>query len=87
MVALSFCTVPWSFPFACARTAPGLACGGGPHWAGVTSANGGEDAVVHMFHGELWGGWQYAVDSVVNHGGGNVTIAFGYGGYQVGPLS
>ena len=35
-------------------------------------------AVVHMFHGGLWGGWQYMVASRTN----DTTLAFGYGGYQ-----
>jgi hypothetical protein len=35
-------------------------------------------AVVHMFHGGLWGGWQYSVSSQPT----SDTIAFGYGGYQ-----
>jgi len=34
------------------------------HWSTAKYQNGGVDAVVHMFHGGLWGGWQYAVDSV-----------------------
>jgi len=35
-------------------------------------------AVVHMFHGDLWGGWQYSVTSQDDDG----YIEFGYGGFQ-----
>ena len=35
-------------------------------------------AVVHMFHGALWGGWQYMVASQAN----DSSLTFGYGGYQ-----
>ncbi len=38
-----------------------------------------ESAVVHMFHGDLWGGWQFQVN------GFNATanaFTFGYGGFQ-----
>eukprot|EP00928_Gymnodinium_smaydae_P026730 TRINITY_DN20901_c0_g1_i1.p1 TRINITY_DN20901_c0_g1~~TRINITY_DN20901_c0_g1_i1.p1 ORF type:complete len:912 (+),score=66.56 TRINITY_DN20901_c0_g1_i1:74-2809(+) len=34
-------------------------------------------AVVHMFHGGLWGGWQYSVSSQTD-----TALLFGYGGYQ-----
>ena len=33
------------------------------HWSRVNYSSP-TDAVVHMFHGGLWGGWQFAVDSV-----------------------
>ena len=40
-------------------------------------------AVVHMFHGSLWGGWQYQVAGIGrNSSGGGKALAFGYGGYQ-----
>jgi hypothetical protein len=51
------------------------------HWGAVKYANGGADAVVHMFHSGLWGGWQYAVDNVTSTSAG-AEIAFGYGGFQ-----
>jgi hypothetical protein len=35
------------------------------HWSKVNYANP-SDAVVHMFHSGLWGGWQYRVDSVTS---------------------
>ena len=49
--------------------------------------------VVHMFHGGLWGGWQFQMNgknSFVSGNAGNgtasdgssATIGFGYGGYQ-----
>ena len=34
-------------------------------------------AVVHMFHGGLWGGWQYQVTAQTP-----TALQFGYGGYQ-----
>ena len=34
-------------------------------------------AVVHMFHGGLWGGWQYQVAAQTPS-----ALQFGYGGYQ-----
>ena len=38
-------------------------------------------AVVHMFHGALWGGWQFQVASQqVN----TSQLQFGYGGWQEG---
>jgi hypothetical protein len=40
-------------------------------------------AVVHMFHGSLWGGWQYQVAGVAQKfPDGGQALAFGYGGYQ-----
>ena len=40
-------------------------------------------AVVHMFHGSLWGGWQYQVAGVARgFPDGGKALAFGYGGYQ-----
>ncbi len=58
--------------------------------AGVRSSNLTKDykdpagAVVHMFHGSLWGGWQYQVAGVArdNITDGGQALAFGYGGYQ-----
>ena len=41
------------------------------------------DAVVHMFHSGLWGGWAFAVDEIVAHPSKEqIQIKFGYGGYQ-----
>ena len=34
-------------------------------------------AVVHMFHGGLWGGWQFQVTAQTPS-----ALQFGYGGYQ-----
>jgi hypothetical protein len=51
-------------------------------WAKLDLSNA-TDAVVHMFHNGLWGGWMYAVDDItVNRNLGKVFINFGYGGYQ-----
>ena len=56
--------------------------------AGVKSSNLTKDykdiagAVVHMFHGSLWGGWQYQVAGVAREPDGAQALAFGYGGYQ-----
>ena len=36
-------------------------------------------AVVHMFHGSLWGGWQYSVSGQDEKSG---SLTFGYGGFQ-----
>jgi hypothetical protein len=36
-------------------------------------------AVIHMFHGSLWGGWQFQVASQQANAS---TFKFGYGGYQ-----
>ena len=36
-------------------------------------------ATVHMFHGDLWGGWQYQVASQLPNAS---QLLFGYGGYQ-----
>ena len=61
-------------------------------WTNKTWANP-ERAVVHMFHGALWGGWQFQVagmdatnasSSSSGGGGGGPTIKLGYGGYQEG---
>jgi len=41
------------------------------HWRTVRYANP-TGAVVHMFHGELWGGWSYAVDNITRI---NSTVA------------
>ena len=56
-------------------------CDGG-HWVDVAANySNPTGAVLHMFHSNLWGGWMYAVDNVtlVGH---NLTINFGYGGFQ-----
>ena len=36
-------------------------------------------ALVHMFHGGLWGGWQF---SVASHQPNTSELLFGYGGFQ-----
>lgn len=38
-----------------------------------------DQAVVHMYHSGLWGGWQYQVSGVQQE---SATVQFGYGGYQ-----
>ena len=39
---------------------------------------------VHMFHGGLWGGWQYQVTGVKGGADGSVEVNLGYGGHQEG---
>jgi hypothetical protein len=48
------------------------------HDINKTYANAGT-AVVHMFHGGLWGGWQYQVAS---QDAANGALMFSHGGYQ-----
>lgn len=43
------------------------------HWSNPSTA------VIHMFHGMLWGGWQYQVSSF-----NGSCFTLGYGGYQEG---
>lgn len=45
------------------------------------AAGPADTAVVHMFHGMLWGGWQFVVGGVAP-GGSSANLTFSYGGYQ-----
>ena len=58
----SFWASPFDRPAGVLVDAAG--CSEGSHWLGANYSSGGVNAVVHMFHSGLWGGWQYAVDSV-----------------------
>jgi len=55
----------WSSPFdRPAGAVINTGCGENDnHWLRVNYSNP-TGAVVHMFHGGLWGGWQYAVDNI-----------------------
>ncbi len=43
-----------------------------------------ETAVVHMFHGRLWGGWQFQVKALERPHKGPSLLTFEYGGFQEG---
>jgi hypothetical protein len=63
----------WGSPFDRPR---GVRCNASD---GVPRLSRAAGAVVHMFHGGLWGGWQFQVRGQDAAAG---TLAFGYGGYQ-----